>query len=514
MVQESHMEYKNPIISGYNPDPTICRVGEDYYIMNSSFEYFPGVPIYHSRNLANWELQGYVLTSKNQLDLDKVAPSKGIYAPTLRYHNGYFFMCTTNVGKKGNFIVYSKDILHGWSEPVWVEQEGIDPSLLFDDDGKVYFCTAVFDAGREGIYICELNPFTGKKYTQTKLLTKGCGGKYAEGPHLYKWFGKYYLMLAEGGTEYGHMETIMRSDNPYGPYEPCPHNPIITHRNDMKEDIMCTGHGDMMEDANGNWWLVCLGIRPITNENRRVLLHNLGRETFLAPVHWEDGWPIVGMPGKEGMLELNMKGALPGKPEEVNRDFSDDFSGDQFKLAYNFLRNPQEKDYQLCPEEKCLKLHGTKVTLSMEDSPTFLGIRQKEFTVTAEVKIRLNEGKEGSRAGLTAYYNKSFHYDIYVGKKQEGFYVALGKQLFDVQTDVAADNVEEDSWIYLKILTDKEFYRFYYSLNGQDYIYLGQGLTAGLCTEITETMTFTGVYIGMFAENGEAEFKDFSVRIV
>lgn len=124
-------------------------------------------------------------------------------------------MCTTNVGKKGNFIVYSRDILHGWSDPVWVEQDGIDPSILFDDDGKVYFCTAVFDPGKEGIYICELNPFTGEKYTQTKLLTKGCGGKYAEGPHLYKWFGKYYLMMAEGGTEYGHMETIMRSDNPY-----------------------------------------------------------------------------------------------------------------------------------------------------------------------------------------------------------------------------------------------------------------------------------------------------------
>lgn len=514
MVQENCMQYKNPIISGYNPDPTICRVGEDYYILNSSFEYFPGVPIYHSRNLANWELQGYVLTSKRQLDLDKVAPSQGIYAPTLRYHDGYFFMCTTNVGKKGNFIVYSRDILHGWSDPVWVEQDGIDPSILFDDDGKVYFCTAVFDPGKEGIYICELNPFTGEKYTQTKLLTKGCGGKYAEGPHLYKWFGKYYLMMAEGGTEYGHMETIMRSDNPYGPYEPCPHNPIITHRNDMKEDIMCTGHADMMEDANGNWWMVCLGIRPITNENRRVLLHNLGRETFLAPVHWENGWPVVGMTGKEGMLELEMKGPLPGKPEKVNRDFFDDFSRSQFKLDYNFLRNPEEKNYQLCPKDKCLRLRGSKVTLSMEESPTFVGIRQKEFQVSAEVKVRLDAKNQGARAGLTAYYNKSFHYDISVTQKKNGLCIVLGKQLFDVQADVTEKNIEENTWILLKMVTDKEFYRFYYSLNGQDYTYLGQGLTAGLCTEITETMTFTGVYIGMFAENGEAEFQDFSVRIL
>lgn len=282
----------------------------------------------------------------------------------------------------------------------------------------------------------------------------------------------------------------------------------------MKEDIMCTGHGDIIEDANGNWWMVCLGIRPITNENRRVLLHNLGRETFLAPVRWEDGWPIVGMEGKEGMLELEMKGPLPGKPEEVDLDFSDDFRESSFKLDYNYLRNPEKENYLLCPEEGCLKLHGSKVTLSMEDTPTFLGIRQKEFKTIAGVKVRLGQGSEEARAGLTAYYNKSFHYDIYVGRNKDRFRAALGKQLFDVQLETAAEKLEEDSWVYLKMITDKEFYRFYYSLNGRDYTFLGQGLTAGLCTEITETMTFTGVYIGMFAENGDAEFKEFSVRVL
>lgn len=505
------MKYQNPIISGYNPDPTICRVGEDYYIMNSSFEYFPGVPIYHSRNLVNWELQGHVLTRKSQVDLTKVNPSNGIYAPTLRYHDGYFFMCTTNVGKKGNFIVYSRDILEGWSEPVWVDQWGIDPSLLFDDDGKVYFCTAEFSRGNEGIYICELNPFTGEKYTETKLLTKGCGGKYAEGPHLYKWFGKYYLMMAEGGTEYGHMETIMRSDSPYGPYEPCPHNPIITHRNDMKEDIMCTGHGDMMEDADGNWWLVCLGVRPITNEKRRVLLHNLGRETFLAPVSWEDGWPVV---GTEGTIGLEMEGPLPGKPELVNRSFADDFSSSQWKLQYNFLRNPVYENYQLCPEDKCLILRGNEVTLSMADSPSFVGVRQKEFQVQATVKVRVRNGGEKLRAGLTAYYNKAFHYDIFMEKKNGSFQVTLGKQLFDVQADVSVCDMGDTDTVYLKIVADKEFYKFYYATDGREYQYLGQGLTAGLCTEVTETMTFTGVYLGMFAEDGEAEFAGFQVQVL
>lgn len=507
-------QYRNPIISGYNPDPTICRAGEDYYILNSSFEYFPGVPIYHSKNLVNWELQGYVLSRESQVDLKNVKPSNGIYAPTLRYHDGYFFMCTTNVGKKGNFIVYSKDILQGWSEPVWVDQCGIDPSLLFDDDGKVYFCTAEFSEGREGIYICELDPFTGEKYTETRLLTTGCGGKYAEGPHLYKWFGKYYLMMAEGGTEYGHMETIMRGDSPYGPFEPCPHNPIMTHRNDMKEDILCTGHADMIEDTNGNWWMVCLGIRTITNERRRVLLHNLGRETFLTPVCWRDGWPVVGMQGKEGMTALEMEGPLPGVPGPVNRDFADDFSSSHLKLEYNFLRNPVTHNYKLVPEDRCLILHGDDVTLSMADSPTFLGIRQKEFNVEATVKVSVLKSSENMRAGLTAYYNKAFHYDIFIEKKNDKFQITLGKQLFDVQADVSARNIGDTFCVFLKIVTDKEYYTFYYSLDGEEYVRLGQGLTAGLCTEVTETMTFTGTYIGMFVENGEALFKDFRVGVL
>ena len=319
------MKYRNPIISGYNPDPSICRVGDDYYIVNSSFEYFPGVPVYHSKNLVNWELIGNCLDRKSQLLLEKCKPSGGIYAPTLRYHDGTFFMTTTNVSHKGNFIVHTKDIKKGWSEPVWIDQGGIDPSLLFDDDGTVYFLsTATDEQGEAGIFMCEINPFTGEKLTESVVISRGCGGRYAEGPHLYKWFGKYYLMLAEGGTEYGHMETMLRSDFPYGPYEACPHNPILTHRDDMREEIYCTGHADMMEDHNGNWWMVCLAIRPCEEKSNRVLLHNLGRETFLAPVVWdEEGWPVV---GDKGLISLEMDGPLPGpEPGKENRDFSDDF---------------------------------------------------------------------------------------------------------------------------------------------------------------------------------------------
>lgn len=508
------MKYKNPIISGYHPDPSICRVGEDYYIVNSSFEYYPGVPIYHSKNLVNWTLEGYCLSSKGQLPLEKCRPSGGIYAPTIRYHEDTFFMTTTNVTSKGNFIVHTKDFSQGWSKPAWVDQGGIDPSLLFDDDGKVYFTsTGMSQDGKAGIYICEIDPYTGERKTDSTLLSYGCGGRYPEGPHLYKWFGKYYLMLAEGGTEYGHMETMQRSDNPYGPYEPCPHNPILSHKDDMRERIYCTGHADMMEDHNGNWWMVCLAVRPCGEGRNRVLLHNLGRETFLAPVSWtEDKWPII---GEAGLIDLEMEGPLPGEtPKDVNRDFNDDFSGENLSLHYNFLRNPYKEDYQLKPGKNRLILKGTSITLNEVNSPTWIGIRQKGFETVSTVKVSLMNEVQGIRAGLSAFYNDSYHYEIYLTKESNGYKVCLAKHIHDIFAITAGVEIPAGENVILKIVSDKTYYKFSYSLDGEHFAALGSGLTVGLCTESTRTMTFTGTYISMFAENGVGEFSDFQVKVL
>ncbi|MGB8451524.1 MAG: glycoside hydrolase family 43 protein [Anaerocolumna sp.] len=507
------MKYRNPIISGYNPDPSICRVGEDYYIVNSTFEYFPGVPIYHSRNLVNWELKGYCLTEKKQLMLKGCRPSGGIFAPTLRFHNGTFFMVTTNVSGKGNFIVHTGDIKKGWSEPVWVDQGGIDPSLLFDDDGKVYFVSSCSDKnGKTSIFLCEINPFTGELLTESIVISQGCGGRYPEGPHLYKWFGKYYLMLAEGGTEYGHMETMLRADNPYGPYEECPYNPILTHRDDMRENIYCTGHADMMEDHNGNWWLVCLAIRPCQENPNRVLLHNLGRETFLAPIVWtQDGWPVV---GEHGLISVEMDGPLPGDlPEPVNLDFQDDFSGDKFSLHYNFLRNPHMENYVLNGLKKELLLKGTEITLNQVDSPTWLGIRQKGFKTVSTINVSITKMTQGMRAGLTAFYNNSYHYEIYLTGKSDTYKICLAKHIHDIFAVTASVEIPRAYNIILRMVSDKTYYRFSYSLDGEHFIELGTGLVVGLCTESTKTMTFTGTYIGLFAENGQSIFKDFDVKV-
>lgn len=509
------MKYRNPIISGYNPDPSICRVGDDYYLVNSSFEFFPGVPLYHSRNLVNWEPVGHCLDRRSQLELDRCRASGGIYAPTIRYHEGMFYMTTTNVSNGGNFIIHTEDPRKGWSEPVWIDQGGIDPSLLFDDDGKVYFTsTGRGENGRQAIVICELNPLTGEKYTETRVLSYGCGGRYPEGPHLYKINGKYYLMLAEGGTEYGHMETMQRSDSPYGPFEACPYNPILSHKEDTRERIYCTGHADIMEDANGNWWMVCLAIRPCGKAPNRVLLHNLGRETYLAPITWtEDGWPIA---GEGGLIDIEMDGPLPGEqPGPVCRDFADDFSDAAFSAHYNFLRNPAMENYARLPQEKRLLLKGSTVTLNEQDTPTWVGVRQKGFETETTVRVFPKRVCQGMRVGLTSYYNMDYHYEIYLTREQDRWIVALAKHVHDLFAVTAQAEVElnAEGAIDLKIDTDPEYYTFRYSTDGVHYQLLGRGAVAGLCTEQTRTMTFTGTYLAMFAENGDAKFADFEVKV-
>ena len=238
--------FRNPIIPGFHPDPSIVRVGQDYYLVTSSFEFFPGVPIFHSRDLVHWRQIGHVLTRPSQLPLDGARASGGIFAPTLRYHDGTFYMITTNVTGGGNFYVTATDPAGPWSEPVWLKgQGGIDPSLLFDDDGTVYFASNGGGPGASegrGIYLSTLDPKTGALASRPRLVWGGTGKRYPEGPHLYHVNGYYYLLIGEGGTEYGHMVSIGRSRSPWGPYEACPRGPILTHR-DTEADQPIQGTG-------------------------------------------------------------------------------------------------------------------------------------------------------------------------------------------------------------------------------------------------------------------------------
>ena len=511
------MRYRNPIIAGFNPDPAICRHGKDFYLVTSSFEYFPGVPIYHSTNLADWTLEGYCLTEYKQLPLDNCPPSGGIYAPTIYFHDGIYYVTTTNTNDMGNFIVFAENIHGPWSKPIKIDQEGIDPSILFDD-GHIYYLTSASDQnGKPAILMSQIDISSGIRLTEAVCISHGCGGKYPEAPHLYKKDGIYYLLMAEGGTEYGHMVTIQRSGNPYGPYEPCPHNPILSHRDDMRGDICCTGHGDLIEDENGRWWMVCLGIRPCSSPQKgSVMLHHLGRETFLAPVTWaDDGWPHV---GNNGRLALEMDAELPGEAVRgISSDFYDNFENPQMKKSYTFLRNPVMENYKVDWQQQCLMLTGSDVTLNDIGSPTWIGIRQKAFKMEASVKMCL-AGDGPGRAGITAYYNKDYHYDLFAERKDGKLLVALGRHIHDFYAVTAlqiidvSDYLSSERELELRIQTDKDVYRFEYRETGKTFRLLDTAATAGLCTEGTWVNTFTGTFIALFAEQTEARFRQFYVR--
>ncbi len=495
-------EFKNPIIPGFSPDPSICRVEDDFYIVNSTFEFFPGVPVYHSKNLVNWELINYCLTTEEQLFLDGCRNSGGIYAPTLRYHDGVFFMISTNVTDKGNFVVHARDIHGDFSLPAWIDQGGIDPSLFWDNGGTCYYCSTGTINGIRGIVAFMIDPFTGKILSDKHIISTGCGGKCPEGPHIYKREGYYYLLLAEGGTEYGHRVTIQRSQNVFGPYEPCPHNPILTHMEYKDSPIQATGHGDLVEDVNGNWWMVCLGIRNYSH----ALLHNLGRETFLCPVVWKNGWPIV---GNHGTIEPVMRAPLPQKPPPVNHGITLNFADRKLGKHLFYTRNPKIHHYIHNPAEKSLTLIGTDITIDQPGaSPTMMSIRQPAFETTFTVTLDVSK-TTAKRAGISAYYNNDYHYDIYLLTENNKRYIGFYKHIHDMGVELSRVPINNKGNITLKIETNTEKYSFSYKEKTNDaFTLVGSGSNAGLCTEGTMTMTFTGTLFSIFAEEGPAVFID------
>lgn len=281
-----------PVISGFHPDPSICRVDDTYYLVNSSFEYAPGVPIHRSTDLLTWTLVGNILSRPGQLAPHAGTASSGIYAPTLRHHDGRFWMVTTNVSemRRGHLIVSAEKPEGPWTDPVHVTGTlGIDPDLAWDEAGVCHLTWASFQPGLRGIACVPIDPVTGAMLAEPRLLWNGTGLAAPEGPHLYRRAGWWYLLLAEGGTERGHTVTVARARSLDGPFEAAPHNPVLTHRS-TDHPVQNTGHADLVELADGSWAMVYLGVRP---RGRTPKFHVNGRETFLAGVDWVDGWPVV-----------------------------------------------------------------------------------------------------------------------------------------------------------------------------------------------------------------------------
>ena len=505
----AQVTYQNPVLPGSYPDPSVCRVGDDYYLVNSTFSYYPGVPIFHSKNLVNWEQLGYVLSRPEQLPLGQGEVSMGIFASTIRHHDGVFYMITTNTNK-GNFYVTATNAGGPWSNPVYIETPGIDPSLFWDDDGRAYVTsTQNWGPVKNGIVLSEIDLKTGKLLTPPTSIWKGTGGRFPEGPHIYKKDGQYYLLIAEGGTEYAHSVTIARSAQLAGPYTANPANPILTHANHIGESnpVQGVGHADMVQAADGSWWLVALGFRPV--DNHQVL----GRETFLAPVSWPaGGWPVV---NGNGTLDLNMSVAkLPGGPA-TKPDYGQqtDFAAPTLGMQWNYLNNPVAADYSLGERPGYLRLHGAAHSLGQLPGVTFVGRRQQQADFVATTTLDFKPAVAGDEAGLAMYRDQHHYYTLAVQPAGKGRELVLSYHLGHI--DAVAKRVAlAPGPVRLRVTGTQALYSFSFAQGSQAFAPLGEVDTRYVSTETAGGMT--GVYVGLYATgNGRqatapADFDEFS----
>lgn len=403
---------KNPILAGFYPDPSICAVGHDFYLVNSTFSYFPGIPVWHSRDLAHWEQIGNVMERESQLPLYGCGHSEGLFAPSIRYDEGTFYVACTNVSGGGSFIVTAADPAGPWSEPYYLEgAAGIDPSLFFDDDGSCYYIGT--HPNPEGcrydgdwyLWIQELDLKTMRLIGKAKDVWHGAMRRvvWPEGPHLYKKNGYYYILYAEGGTESHHAVAVCRSRSILGPYENNPCNPILTHRHlGQSYPIQCVGHGDLVETPSGEWYMVLLATRPLEG------CTTLGRETFLARVVWENDWPVVN-PGVGRLTSEVETGLAVWEMEKAEFDGRKCYRFGEMKrldAAFLFLRNPDRSKYRLCSGEG-LRLSYGGCLLTRKASPVYLGLRQRHHCFRAEAVLDLpvSDGE----TGIALLQNNEYH---------------------------------------------------------------------------------------------------------
>lgn len=484
--------FANPVIPGFHPDPSVCRVGEDYYLVCSSFEYFPGVPIFHSRDLVHWTQIGNVLDRPSQLQLPPETPSSGgIYAPTLRHHDGRFWLITTNVSHGGTFIVTATDPAGPWSDPIpLTDIHGIDPDLAWDEDGNCW-CTVA------GNSQARIDPETGRALTAQSPTWSGTPGAQApEGPHLYRIGEYWYLLLSEGGTERGHSISIARGPAPDGPFEPCPANPIITHRSTGKP-IQNTGHADLVQGPDGSWWMVLLGVRP---GGGTPGWHVLGRETLLVPiVEWVDGWPVVG--------ELAPEMAAPPWPlyPNVPPPVRDDLES----LAPHWI-SPRIRSAETCTTANrpgWLTLRAQGNSLDAHDV-TFVGRRQQHRSCRVRALIDPIEGS----GGLAVRLDEHHHYEIEADNAEVRVLARIGS----VSTTVAryalgidpgplvlrVETEATQGWRDPRMEPDMVLFGIEDSDGG--FVVLARLDGRYLSTEVAGG--FTGRVIGMYAATGTVHF--------
>ncbi len=504
----------NPILSGFYPDPSIVKVDKDYYLVNSTFSYFPGLPVWHSKDLKNWKQIGNVISRTSQMDFLGERMTRGLFAPGISYNNGTFYVTCTDIDHEGNFVVTAKNPAGPWSNPIKLPQvKGIDPSIFFDDNGKAYI---VYNSdapnykplysGHRTIKMYEIDPISLKTTGEEKILVNGGVDitkkpVWIEGPHILKRNGWYYLYAAEGGTSVNHSEVVLRSKNVWGPFVPYEKNPILTQRDlpaDRKNPITSTGHAQFVEGPDGKTYAVFLACRPYTGD-----YYNAGRETFIAPVEWKEDWPIINPNSKEvqysytaNFKEIKQTNALP---QSGNFTYTLGFEK-QLDPALTFLRSVDSSSFSL-NKTAGLTMKLKPETLMDFGVPSFIGKRQQHLFCSTETELNFTASNDNEKAGLAIFQNEKHFY--FLGKSIENGKQILqlyksnadGKTMDVIATTTLAANIKK---VQLRIDAVGEFYNFSYATEANKWLVLKDKVD-GKFLSTHDAGGFIGCFFGLYA---------------
>ncbi|MEJ1971059.1 MAG: glycoside hydrolase family 43 protein [Lacunisphaera sp.] len=516
--------YRNPILAGFYPDPSVCRVGDDYYLVNSTFGYFPGIPLFHSRDLVNWTQLGHVIDRPTQLNYDGVGITRGIFAPALSHHDGTFYLVCTMVDAGGNFVVTATNPAGPWSDPVWLNFDGIDPSLFFDDDGRAWLVNngnppdnQPLYQGHRAIWIQEFDYRARKLVGPRRIIVNG-GVDLAkkpvwiEGPHLYRRNGWYYLCCAEGGTSVQHSQVILRSKSVTGPFVPWDQNPILTQRDldsAAPHAITCTGHADLVIGPDGQWWSTFLACRPYAGGK----LWATGRETFLLPVTWtDDGWPVI-LPRGERVPYVSKAPAGPAlvagpRPadkrqpcmESLTGNFTwhDDFDQPALSFAWIMARAPKEKWWQLAGGH--LNLVPRADRLSGKGNPSFLARRIQHAKFEAAAKLEV-PAAIGTSAGLVLFQSENHHYYFAIKRTAAGLEAFLEKWNGQAAEILASKPLGSTKSVTLTVAVDERQSSFSLTADdGQPVVLVPAEDALAITVQAAgDGLHFTGAVVGLHA---------------
>lgn len=503
---------QNPILKGFCPDPSIVRVGEDYYIATSTFEWWPGVCLWHSRDLAHWEQLPSPLNRTSQLNMLGNPTSGGIWAPDISYDGKRFYLVFTDVKtKKGryynnhNYMVWAEDICGPWSEPVYLNSTGFDPSMLHDRDGRKYLVN--MRNGFKGVLVQEFDTEKGCLTGEVRNVFSGSGIGYTEGPHIYHIGDWYYCLVAEGGTGYEHCVSMARSRSVWGPYEVDPENPMLTSDQNDPVLLQKAGHGDLVQTQNGEWYLVHLCARPPQGEKRCVL----GRETAIQKVYWnDDGWLRLQCGGKIAQNETGVpEGIQVWIPEPESE--TDDFDRKKLGVRYSVPRVPLGDCLSLTERDGWLRLYGQESMNSLHHV-SLVAVRQRQYQVCAETCMEFDPSCPEQFAGLSYMYDASNFYLFGKTTDEEGRSVLA---VIKTDTLVTSDEITpvllpQNERLWLRIVTESQKASCLYSLDGQNWTDTGVQLDTEILTD-EHCRGFTGAHLGMYCHDmtGRKQFADF-----